>query len=74
MKRRRKAPEVPALGSKVRLRFGVEDVVAVVIEHCGPLGIGGREMIRVRFQFEGADEPIEIEMPVDEVTVVDPAA
>jgi len=67
-------PDVPEVGSSVRLLFGVKDVVAVVIEHRGPLGVGGRQIIRVRFKFEEVDEPIEIELPVDEVTVVDPAA
>ena len=68
------APEVPPVGASVRLRFGVTDVVALVIEHRGPLGVGGKQIIRVRFQFGEVEEPIEIELPVDLVTVVDPAA
>ena len=74
MKRRKSTPDLPPLGSNVQMRFGIKQVIAVVIEHRGPLGVGGRELIRVRFQFEGANEPIETEVPVDEVTVVDPAA
>jgi len=46
----------------------------VVTEHRGPLGVGGKELLRVTFQFEGADTPIETEVPVDEVSVVGTAA
>ena len=56
------------------MRFAVKEVVALVIEHRGPLGVGGRQIIRVRFQLEGVDEPIETEVPAEEVTVVDPVA
>lgn len=56
------------------MRFGVYEVVALVLEHRGPLGVGGRQLIRVRFQFEGSNEPIETEVPAEEVTIVDPAA
>lgn len=66
--------QVPAVGSKVRMRFGTADVVATVIEHRGPLGIGGRQMVRLRFQFPGAGDAIETEAPVDEVTPVGSAA
>lgn len=74
MKRREPTSDIPAVGAQVRMRFGVKEVVATVIEHRGPLGRGGRQIVRVRFQFEGADEPIELEVPADDVTVVDPAA
>ena len=67
-------PDVPAVGSSVRMRFGVYEVVALVIEHRGPLGVGGRQIIRVRFKFEGAAEQIAPEVPAEAVTVVDPAA
>lgn len=56
------------------MRFGVADVVATVMEHRGPLGVGGKELLRVRFQFEGANEAIETEVPVDEVSLVDSGA
>lgn len=63
--------KLPPIGSQVRIRFGVvDDVIATVIEHRGPLGIGGKQVLRVRFQFED-DEPRETELPVDEVTPVE---
>lgn len=67
-------PKLPPVGARVRMRFGVADVVATVTEHRGPLGVGGKELLRVIFQFEGANEPIETEVPVDEVSLVGSAA
>jgi hypothetical protein len=71
---KRAAPEIPAVGSKVRMRFGTVDVVATVTEHRGPLGVGGRELLRVRFFFTDTDDPVETEVPIDEVTLVESAA
>jgi hypothetical protein len=56
------------------MRFGTADVIATVTEHRGPLGVGGRQLIRVSFDFAEADDPIETEVAVDEVTLVDSAA
>ena len=66
--------KVPLVGSRVRMRFGTADVIATVTEHRGPLGVAGRELIRVRFYFSDTEDPIETEVPVDEVTLVDSAA
>lgn len=65
---------IPAIGSKVRMRFGTSDVEATVLEHRGPLGVGGRQLLRVRFQYEGANEAIVTEVPLDEVSEVVSAA
>jgi hypothetical protein len=35
------------------------------------LGVGKMEVLRVRFQFEGASDPIETEVRLDELTLVD---
>jgi hypothetical protein len=45
-----------------------------VTEHRGPLGVGGRERVRVRFFFTDSDDLIETEVPLDEVTLVESAA
>jgi len=66
--------KIPAVGSKVQMRFGTVDVVATVTEHRGPLGVGGKELVRVTFRFSGADDIIETEVPLDEITLVDSAA
>ena len=73
-RRKRATPEIPAVGSKVRMRFGTADVVATVTEHRGPLGVAGRELIRVRFFFTDTEDPIETEVPIDEITLVESAA
>jgi hypothetical protein len=65
---------IPPVGSRVRMRFGTADVIATVTEHRGPLGVGGRELVRVRFFFTATEDPIETEVPVDEVSLVDSAA
>jgi hypothetical protein len=65
---------LPPVGSRVRLRFGTADVIATVTEHRGPLAVGGRELLALRFQFEHSADPIELEIPLDEVTVLDDVA
>jgi len=74
MTQKSQTPPLPAVGSKVRMRFGSSDVEAIVLEHRGPLGVGGQEILRVRFQYEDANEPIDTEVAVDEVTPIDTAA
>ena len=65
---KRKNPKQPfAVGSRVMVAFGVKDVEATVIEDRGPVGMGGRWLIRVRVEIEGVDEPFEFELPVVEV-------
>jgi hypothetical protein len=33
----------------------------------GNLGIGGRRIVRVRYEIDGVDDPLETEMPVEEL-------
>ena len=42
--------------------------VAEVIEDRGNLGIGGEQIVRLRFRVEGVDEDFETERPVSELT------
>jgi hypothetical protein len=60
---------IPAVGSKVRFVFGLSEVTGTVIEDRGDLGVGGRRLLRVRFEIEGASEPFETEISADEVKV-----
>ena len=64
-KRRR----IPAVGSKVKFVFGAAQVTGTVIEDRGNLGVGGRRLLRVRFEIEGAGEPFETEIAADDVKV-----
>jgi hypothetical protein len=49
------------VGSKVRLRFGGRQVVGTVVEDRGPIGVGGRRLVRVRLEVDG--QQIEFELP-----------
>ena len=41
---------------------------AEVVEDRGNLGIGGEQIVRLRFRVEGVDEDFETERPVSELT------
>jgi hypothetical protein len=56
------------------MRFGLADVTATVIEHRGKLGVGGAELLRVRFWMDRDADPIETEVALQDVTVVGSAA
>jgi hypothetical protein len=55
------------VGSKVTFVFGHHAVIVTVIEDRGNLGAGGRRRLRVRFEIEGANEPVILEIPADDV-------
>jgi hypothetical protein len=40
-----------------------------VVEDRGPVGIGGRFLLRVRLDIPGTSEPIELEIPATDVKV-----
>jgi hypothetical protein len=61
---------VPPVGSFVQLRYGSSDVRGTIVEHRGPIGRGGRHLFRVRFVLESTDEPVETEVPLEELTVI----
>jgi hypothetical protein len=66
----RKIAPAPPLGALVRLPFGGTDVVATVLEDRGPLGIDGRHLVRVRFFLEGTADPVETEVPAEDLSIV----
>ena len=49
------------------MKFGGREVNAIVIED--PLGIGGRQILRVRLDLEDGDEAIEFELRAADVQV-----
>jgi hypothetical protein len=59
----------PSVGSRVKFVFGLDEVTATVIEDRGNIGIGGRRLLRVRVDISDTSEPIELEIPVDDVKV-----
>ena len=50
---------VPPVGALVRLRFGGRDLGATVVEDRGPLGVGGRHLLRVKYLLEGVEDMAE---------------
>jgi hypothetical protein len=65
-----KHARIPPVGALVKMPFGTSEVVATVIEDRGPLGVGGRHLVRVRFLLEATEDPVETEVPVADLNVV----
>ena len=66
----KRARSVPPVGTLVKTRFGTTDVLASVVEDRGPLGRGGRRLLRLRFLLEQTGDPVEAEVPEDELEIV----
>ena len=59
------------VGDHVRFDYGAREVLAEVIEDRGPIGVGGRQIIRVRLigdEWHGAQ--LDFEVPAEQVTPV----
>lgn len=59
------------VGDIVSFSFGLRNVAAQIIEDRGPIGVKGRRLYRVRFD-QSADEPIDLEIPEEEVAPLSP--
>ncbi len=57
------------VGDRVEFGFGSSDVIGVIIEDRGPIGIGGRRLYGIKFPL-GAEEPLYVELPEVEFTPV----
>ena len=57
------------VGTRVRFVFGLGEVMGTVIEDRGDLGVNGSRLLRVRFEIEGAAEPLVTEIPADHLKV-----
>jgi hypothetical protein len=64
----------PKVGSTVRFRFGITDVVAKVVEDRGPMGRDGERIYRVRFWAREPGGPTETEIEASRLRVVRTAA
>jgi hypothetical protein len=49
------------------LRVAGRDVLATVVEDRGPLGVGGRRIVRVRLERPSDADALEFEVPADDV-------
>lgn len=56
------------VGDVVAFHFGSQEVQALVIEDRGRLGVKGRRLYRIRLERD--PEPIEFEMPEDDLKAV----
>jgi hypothetical protein len=58
-----------AVGSKVRFKLGGRDVLAVVVEDRGLLGVGGEQVWRVQVRVSGIDEVMDFELPASDLRI-----
>ncbi len=63
--------ETVHVGDKVRFRLGSTTFVGQVRENRGPIGVGGRYLFRIVYEL-GKDNPYSIELPAEEIQVVEP--
>lgn len=45
-------------------------MAGTIIEDRGPLGVGGRQVVRVRFALDSTEEMVETEVPVDTLQII----
>lgn len=56
------------------LSFGTREVEATVVEDRGPIGVGGRRLVRVRVALDAASDPLDFEVPAEDLRPLSPAA
>ncbi len=61
---------VPPVGALVRMHYGASEVMATVLEDRGPLGVGGRQLVRVKFFLEATEDAVETEVPVEDLILI----
>ncbi|MEX2175165.1 MAG: hypothetical protein WD872_12455 [Pirellulaceae bacterium] len=54
----------------VRFKFGLTKVIGKITEDRGAIGVGGRRLYGIRFQFTPDDEAIYIELPAVDLEMV----
>jgi len=55
------------VGDRVRFPFGPSKAAGTIIEDRGPIGVGGRRLYRIRFQFHADEEPMHTELPATDL-------
>jgi hypothetical protein len=68
IRRTRQKPTAP-VGTRVLVPFPMHKMEAVVIEHRGFIGVGGRELVRVQ-PLDPEDHHVPFEVPVDEIEIL----
>jgi hypothetical protein len=54
------------VGNQVRVRWGTDWVRGTIVEDRGPIGFGGRTLLRIRILFPD-DQEMFVELPVEEI-------
>jgi hypothetical protein len=60
-----------SVGDEVRFRLAGRTVIGKVREDRGPIGVGGRHLYLIVYEM-GKGNPYSIELPRDEIEVVEP--
>lgn len=55
------------VGDQVRFPFGTSKAAGTIIEDRGPIGVGGRRLYRIQFQFHDDEEPMHTELPASDL-------
>lgn len=61
---------MPKVGDAVTARYGMYTVRGTVIEDRGNVGMGGRRMFRIHVDVGGDAEPLDFEIPADDISSV----
>ena len=60
------------VGDRAMLQFGFQDVPIEVLEDRGPLGVGGRQIVRIKLIRDPMDGEVEFEVPAEELKDLQP--
>jgi hypothetical protein len=58
------------VGDQIQFLWGTDKLQGLVIEDRGDLGVGGRQIVRLRTQFDSYAEPVEFELSADDIELV----
>jgi hypothetical protein len=61
------------VGDKIQFPWGADMLQGLVIEDRGNLGVGGRQIVRLRTQYDAYAEPVEFELSEDHIELVEAA-
>jgi hypothetical protein len=61
------------VGDHIRFRWDIQLIPGVVIEDRGNLGVGGRQVVRIRAKLSPETEPREFELAEDDIQLAPPS-
>ncbi len=57
------------VGDRGMIDRGRREIMVEVIEDRGMIGVGGRQLVRIRVPVEPDEEPVMFEMPAEEIRI-----